>query len=123
MAESEWFNRGWTLQELLAPAAVEFYSEDWVRLGTKLNLVDDIQHTTGIEKRFLINRVSIRWACIGKKFSWASHRKTTRPEDAAYSLLGLVGVSMPMLYGEGQKAFYRLQLEILKQTRDHTIFV
>jgi len=123
LTESEWFRRGWTLQELLAPAVVEFYKKDWTRIGTKWSLVDDIQEATGIEKKYLLDRRMIKSACVGKKFSWASHRKTTRPKDAAYCMLGLLQVNMPMLYGEGSRAFHRLQLEILKQTRDHTIFV
>jgi hypothetical protein len=107
----------------LAPAVVEFYSQDWRRIGTKSSLVDDIQRATGIEKKFLLDRRNVKLACVGKKFGWASHRQTTRIEDIAYSLLGLVDVNMPMLYGEGPRAFYRLQLEIIKQTQDHTIFV
>jgi hypothetical protein len=59
---------------------------------------------------------------MATKFSWASCKTTTRVEDMAYCLLGLVRVNMPMLYGEGEKAFYRLQLEVIKQTNEHTIF-
>jgi hypothetical protein len=121
--ESVWFTRGWTLQELLAPAVVEFYSQDWKRLGTKLGLVDDVHCATGIEKIYLLHRSTIQSAPIGKRFSWAAYRETTRVEDVAYSLLGLVQINMPMLYGEGHRAFYRLQLEVLKTSRDHTIFV
>jgi hypothetical protein len=121
--QSAWFTRGWTLQELLAPATVEFYSDKWKRLGTKSSLVDALHYATRIEKEFILNRRNIGRACIGKKFSWASRRKTTRTEDMAYSLLGLFGINMPLLYGEGSRAFYRLQLEIMKQSSDRTIFV
>lgn len=117
-----WFRRGWTLQELLAPAVVEFYPHDWKRIGSKSSLANDIWRATGIEKEFILDRRKIKSASVGRKLSWTSQRKTTRPEDMAYSLLGIVDVNMPLLYGEGPRAFYRLQLEIMKQTPDHTIF-
>lgn len=49
-------------------------------------------------------------------------RKTTRVEDQAYSLLGLFGVHMSLLYGEGKNAFRRLQEELIRTSTDHTIF-
>jgi len=49
-------------------------------------------------------------------------RATSRVEDTAYSLMGLFNVFMPMLYGEGERAFIRLQEEIMKQSEDYTIF-
>lgn len=54
--------------------------------------------------------------------SWASDRKTTRVEDEAYSLLGIFDVNMPLIYGEGRKAFQRLQEEIVKRSRDQSLF-
>jgi hypothetical protein len=54
--------------------------------------------------------------------SWASKRETTRVEDTAYCLMGLFGVNMLPLYGEGRKAFMRLQLEILRMSDDESIF-
>jgi len=119
---SRWFKRGWTLQELLAPEAIEFYDSDWDFLGTKSSLIDRIFAATSINKIYLLHRAAIEDASIAAKFSWASTRETTREEDMAYCLLGLVQVNMPMLYGEGSGAFYRLQLEIIKQNNDHTIF-
>ncbi|KAH7066373.1 heterokaryon incompatibility protein-domain-containing protein [Paraphoma chrysanthemicola] len=119
---SRWFSRGWTLQELLAPDAVEFYDNSWKLLGTRARLVDHIQEITKIDRRFLLNRDTIRDASIATKFSWAAPRITTRVEDRAYCMLGLVQVNMPMLYGEGDRAFYRLQLEIIRQTNEHSIF-
>ena len=119
---SRWFSRGWTLQELLAPDVIEFYDSDWTFLGTKKSLVDEIFAATKIDKRCLLDRTAIENASIAARLSWASERGTTREEDTAYCLLGLVQVNMPMLYGEGTGAFYRLQLEIIKQTNDHTIF-
>jgi hypothetical protein len=119
LVKSRWFKRGWTLQELLAPAIVEFYSREWKRIGTKSSLADDIRRATGIQKKFFLDRRNIKPASVGTKFSWAAQRTTTRPEDTAYSLLGIVDVNMPMLYGEGSRAFYRLQLE--KDFRSHYI--
>ncbi|KAF2689095.1 hypothetical protein K458DRAFT_329214 [Lentithecium fluviatile CBS 122367] len=122
VADIRWFQRGWTLQELLAPSVVEFYNQEWQLLGTKCGLATIIQHVTRIEKKYLLDRHSIQDASVATKFSWASLRQTTRVEDTAYCLLGLVDVNMTMLYGEGTKAFYRLQLELLKKSNEHTIF-
>lgn len=122
LERSRWFTRGWTLQELLAPGFVEFYAHGWRRLGSRTKLVDRLVRATNIDKRFLLDRKLISGASIATKFSWASLRQTTRAEDMAYCLLGLVDVNMPMLYGEGHKAFYRLQLEIIKHRNEHTIF-
>lgn len=119
---SRWFKRGWTLQELLAPEIVEFYDISWTFLGTKSKLVHRISRVTGIERACLLNRDAIKYTSTGTKFSWASLRETTRVEDMAYCLLGLCRVNMPMLYGEGERAFYRLQLEIIKQENGHSIF-
>jgi hypothetical protein len=119
---SRWFKRGWTLQELLAPDAIEIFDSDWHFVGTKSSLLEGIYKATNIEKQYLLDRNAIENATIAAKFSWASGRTTTREEDMAYCLLGLVQVNMPMLYGEGSGAFYRLQLEIIKQTNEHTIF-
>jgi hypothetical protein len=106
---------------LLAPDAVEFYNEGWMFLGTKSRLIDTISRATGIERKFLLSRETIKDASVGTKFSWAASRATTRSEDMAYCMLGLVQVNMPMLYGEGDRAFYRLQLEIIKQSNEHSI--
>jgi hypothetical protein len=122
MAGARWFKRGWTLQELLAPRVVEFYNQDWEFIGTKCMLADFIQQETGIEQKYLLDRRLVKEASVATKFSWVSWRNTTRVEDMAYCLLGLVDINMAMLYGEGPKAFYRLQLELLKKTNEHTIF-
>ena len=115
--ESKWFKRGWTLQELLAPSEVVFFNKFWSKLGTKASLEDPISDITGIE-------YLSRWgqASIAQKMSWASKRETTRVEDMAYCLLGLFDVHMPPLYGEGESAFLRLQIEIMRQNDDETIF-
>jgi hypothetical protein len=114
---SKWFTRGWTLQELLAPSAVVFYNHDWIEIGTKSSLYDLITSITGIKP--LANYAE---ASIAQKMSWASQRETTREEDIAYCLMGLFGVNMPPLYGEGENAFMRLQLEILSKSADESIF-
>jgi hypothetical protein len=106
LERSRWFTRGWTLQKLLAPVYIEFYAQGWHRLGSRTRLVDRLVRATNIEKRFLLDRQLIFSASIATKFSWASLRQTTRAEDMAYCLLGLVDVNMPMLYGKGHRAFY-----------------
>lgn len=120
-ASSRWFTRGWTLQELLAPRNVCFYSSDWTFLGTKLELCDEISKITTISPPFL-RGTNVQHASVAKKMSWASKRKTTRVEDISYCLLGIFGVHMPMLYGEGENAFRRLQEEIIKVSNDQSLF-
>ena len=120
-ARSKWFTRGWTLQELLAPAIVTFFDQNWTEIGTKSSLRDSISVITGISSNYLANHYTDE-ICVGQKMSWASKRHTTRVEDAAYCLMGLFGVNMPLIYGEGDNAFMRLQLEILKVSTDHSLF-
>ena len=119
--KSIWFTRGWTLQELIAPPRVEFYNSTWNKLGTKESLKDTISTITGISVEVL-EGVDAESFSIAKRMSWASKRTTTRAEDVAYSLLGLFGINMPMIYGEGEGAFLRLQEEIMKHSDDHSLF-
>jgi hypothetical protein len=119
---SEWFGRGWTLQELLAPRFATFYGSRWENLGTRDTLAARIAASTGIEVAFLTGDRSFTSASIAKRMFWASTRKTTRLEDRAYSLLGIFDVSMPIIYGEGERSFVRLQEEILKVSDDHSLF-
>jgi len=119
---SRWFSRGWTLQELIAPRIISFYTEEWDFIGDKLHLAPYIQEVTGIALSVLESQSDIYKCSLAERFSWASKRKTTRIEDVAYCLLGLFGVSMPLLYGEGSSAFLRLQQVIVDQTDDETIF-
>ena len=120
LRESRWFTRGWTLQELLAPEFVTFYDRDWIDVGTKHSLQHLISDATGIDTSHLFEPGP---ASAAAKMSWASSRETTRPEDIAYSLLGLFDVNMPLLYGEGAaKAFERLQHEIIRSRDDESIF-
>ncbi|KAM0239529.1 hypothetical protein ACHAP5_008252 [Fusarium lateritium] len=118
---SRWFTRGWTLQELLAPHEIIFLADDWCEIGTKASLSTTISQITNID---VVTLVKHTWShvSVAMIMSWASKRQTTRLEDQAYSLLGLFDVNMPLIYGEGQKAFYRLQVEIMKFTNDDSLF-
>lgn len=119
---SVWFERGWTLQELVAPQLIVFYNRRWEFLGTKQTLSPLLTLWTGIDEAILDGEPLSRRS-IAQRMSWASKRVTTRHEDKAYCLLGIFDVNMPMLYGEGEeKAFLRLQEQIIKQSDDHTIF-
>ncbi|RMY07246.1 hypothetical protein D0868_05451 [Hortaea werneckii] len=121
-ARSRWFSRGWTLQELLAPNGIQFLSTDWTILGTKDSLADVISRRTQIRPRILRMRSGIQDCSISERMSWAAGRETTRTEDAAYCLMGLFSVNMPLLYGEGRKAFQRLQEEIMRYSDDQSLF-
>ncbi|PPQ78709.1 hypothetical protein CVT26_005557 [Gymnopilus dilepis] len=116
-----WFTRGWTLQELLAPLSVVFYDKDWVEIGTKASLRGVITEVTNISKQVLLANHGGE-VSIAERMLWAVNRETTRIEDIAYCLLGLFGINMPILYGEGENAFARLQKEIIATSDDHTIF-
>ncbi|KAI1208125.1 uncharacterized protein F4807DRAFT_154026 [Annulohypoxylon truncatum] len=121
-SRSRWYTRGWTLQELIAPADLRFYSKDWCLLGNKSELSPIIHFITHIEPKFLDSK-NLELASVAKRMSWASNRNTSRVEDIAYCLLGIFDVNMPLLYGEGKKAFRRLQEEIIKvRFDDHSIF-
>ncbi|KAK1829582.1 heterokaryon incompatibility protein-domain-containing protein [Podospora conica] len=125
LAECRWFSRGWTLQELIAPRAITttFFDGNWKSIGTKTSLLAQICEATLIDEACLTKVRSIWTFGVAERMSWASKRKTTRPEDIAYCLLGLFGVNMPLLYGEGAaRAFLRLQHEILQVSNDQTIF-
>ncbi|PMD32052.1 HET-domain-containing protein [Hyaloscypha variabilis F] len=117
---TKWFTRGWTLQELIAPRSVEFYAEDWTDLGTKSSRRDEISLITGIDVRVLDGE-NPAICNVAERLSWAASRQTTRIEDAAYCLLGIFQVHMPLLYGESDRALIRLQEEILKTTEDYTL--
>lgn len=122
-AQSRWFKRGWTLQELIAPKTVTFFSKDWTVLGTRISLANAISSITRIDKGILTGIQDLKYVSIAKRMSWASDRETTRQEDIAYCLMGLFDVNMAMLYGEGgEKAFRRLQEQIMQDSDDETIF-
>ncbi|KAL1949832.1 hypothetical protein VTO73DRAFT_8713 [Trametes versicolor] len=121
---SVWHTRGWTLQELLAPACVIFLSKTWHTLGSKHSLVGALAEVSRI-KRDVLTRSRLDWlegVSVAERMSWAAHRRTTRVEDRAYSLMGIFGINMPTIYGEGPRAFMRLQEEILQRIPDQSIF-
>ena len=121
MGRSRWFTRGWTLQELIAPDHVAFYSRSWAHMGTKKALASFISDVTGIDQLCIRKERALRTYSIAQRMSWAADRSTTRPEDMAYCLLGIFGINIPLLYGEGNRAFIRLQEEILRTSDDHSV--
>jgi hypothetical protein len=161
-AANRWFQRGWTLQELIAPTRVDFYDKNWICFGDRVSLVKLLSGVTKIDElalrwhpepkcsaapvmsvaaasaREAVGRSSLpRVPCkfcyqgvpemldsisVATRMSWAADRRTTREEDTAYSLLGIFGVNMPLLYGEGPGAFLRLQHEIVRNSPDQSIF-
>jgi hypothetical protein len=109
---SRWFTRSWTLQELLAPTSVEFFSADGKRVGDRISLEQEIHNITGISIRALQGNPLCQFN-VDQRLSWAKGRQAKREEDAAYSLLGIFDIYMPLIYGEGRKkAFIRLHREI-----------
>jgi hypothetical protein len=142
--QCEWFDRGWTLQELLAPKHCVFFTAAWKIIGHKhfwsrplcpcgknesmptylscgTNLLPQLAATSKIPEDILSGRTLVDTASVAQRMSWASHRTTTRVEDRAYSLLGIFDINMPLLYGEGPKAFRRLQEEIIRTSTDPSI--
>ena len=148
LSNSSWFSRGWTLQELLAPLLCIFVDHSWKIIGHVCNGCEDKMNPCchpsqaeefGLSLSELVSEITrIPQHClkplvkggaaryedhsIAERFSWAARRTTTRVEDEAYCLLGLLGINMPLLYGEGSMAFIRLQEEIIKRSSDSSIF-
>ncbi len=125
---SRWFTRGWTLQELLAPTDLVFFSQSWAELGSRDDRAYYISVSTGIAEDYIrAGRRNMDWdirrASIACRMSWLSGRTTTRSEDMAYCMLGIFDIHIPLLYGEGgRRAFVRLQEEIIKVSNDQSIF-
>jgi hypothetical protein len=117
-----WFTRGWTLQELLAPRDMVFFGPKWTTIGRKTELTGVLEEITGIPCAVLTGDKRLNEVSVADRMNWAARRQTTREEDIAYCLMGVFDVNMPMMYGEGRKAFLRLQEEILKQTQDDSLF-
>ncbi|KAH6972780.1 heterokaryon incompatibility protein-domain-containing protein [Ilyonectria sp. MPI-CAGE-AT-0026] len=124
---SRWFTRGWTLQELVAPQKLDFFANDWTLIANRHELASRISHITNIKEAHLVDatpaaqRNLLARTSVAEKMSWASKRETTRKEDTAYCLLGILGVNMPLIYGEGERAFLRLQEEVVRTSFDPTI--
>ncbi|KIM95217.1 hypothetical protein OIDMADRAFT_66674, partial [Oidiodendron maius Zn] len=111
---SRWFTRGWTLQELLAPNSVEFFSQEGKLLGNKKTLEQQIHEITRIAVA-AIRGAPLSNFTVEERLLWAENRQTTREEDKAYSLLGIFNIYMPLIYGERREhAFRRLREEIEK---------
>ncbi|KAI0022651.1 heterokaryon incompatibility protein-domain-containing protein [Xylariomycetidae sp. FL0641] len=135
LSEARWWSRGWTLQELLAPNKLVFFSGSWEPIGV-INKADgatskntpyqdfttSVSAITGIGRVFLLGLQSLSEASIALRMSWAASRVTTRVEDMSYCLMGLFGINMPLLYGEGERAFQRLQHLIMGVSTDQSIF-
>ncbi|KAL1948065.1 hypothetical protein VTO73DRAFT_12140 [Trametes versicolor] len=121
--ESRWHLRGWTLQELIAPEHIIFLTETWDVLGTKMSLAKTLERITGVDFDILVGRATLNSVSVARRMSWAAKRQTTRVEDRAYSLLGIFGLHMSPIYGEGKNAFLRLQEEIIRTIPDQSIFV
>ncbi|KAI6016696.1 hypothetical protein BKA83DRAFT_4335034, partial [Pisolithus microcarpus] len=129
VGSSEWFRRGWTLQELLAPRTVLFYTQNWslYKNLTSANhkkdatVLAELARATGMEPQFLYD-FSPGMDNARSRLQWASSRLTTRPEDIAYSLFGIFNVHLPVLYGESaENALGRLLTEIVSQSGDISV--
>lgn len=121
LRDSRWFTRGWTLIELLAPTRCQFFNRQWVSVGEKSDpqLCDTISSVTGISGEYLRDRDLVHTkATLAERMKWSENRKTTRAEDKAYCLLGLFNVYMPLIYGEGERAFSRLKMEVERSHED-----
>ncbi|RDI82296.1 hypothetical protein Vi05172_g7732 [Venturia inaequalis] len=120
-----WFSRGWTLQELIAPPSLIIYDSEWNAVASRSEIAVALAGITHIDKHIFVNRMVLWDTSVATRMSWASMRITTREEDLAYSLMGIFDINMPLLYGEGSKAFRRLQEEIIRTWTDvdHTILV
>lgn len=124
LKESRWFTRGWTLQELIAPTNLTFLDEGWKELGSKkdLDFQRILSECTRVPTGILSGEDDLDIFSVAQKMSWAAKRETTRVEDRAYSLMGLFGVNIPLIYGERETSFIRLQEEIMRISDDHSIF-
>jgi hypothetical protein len=116
--KSRWFTRCWTLQELLAPASVEFFSSNHKRLGNKEELLEDISRITGIPRKVLCDQRTISDFDVKQRMAWACNRRAKREEDYAYSLLGIFGVHMPLIYGEGRKQALKRLRRAIKESKE-----
>ncbi|KAK4173982.1 putative vegetative incompatibility protein [Triangularia setosa] len=123
LPKCRWFERGWTLQELIAPKNVVFFDREWNERGTKTGLSGILAEITGIPEDLLKGEAKLSDYSVARRMSWASMRETKRVEDMAYCLMGIFNVSMSLIYGEGMEAFYRLQEAIVEESADLSIFV
>ncbi|KAK6206477.1 hypothetical protein LQW54_007770 [Pestalotiopsis sp. IQ-011] len=122
LKDCRWFSRGWTLSELLAPSEIFFYGPNWNEFGRKTEIYETLHDITGIPQDILRKEKRFEDVNVAARMSWAAERQTTRPEDLAYCLMGIFDINMPLLYGEGNKAFIRLQEQIMSQIQDDSLF-
>lgn len=123
-SKSRWFQRGWTLQELIAPRRLESFNHAWKPLGERdRELLNSVIERTAISPEVFGNSRVLREVPIARRMSWMAHRRTTRKEDEAYCLLGIFGVNIPLLYGEAESAFVRLQEELIRRFSDHSLLI
>ncbi|KIJ63024.1 hypothetical protein HYDPIDRAFT_92997, partial [Hydnomerulius pinastri MD-312] len=129
LQKEEWFERGWTLQELLAPRSLKFYGQNWTPLGADalsndkedeklLRAVCTVTHIPIDDLRDFVPGMTM----VREKMIWASKRRTTRAEDIAYSLIGIFDVNLSVAYGEGDWAFHRLMEVIIHSSDEWGIF-
>ncbi|KAH7303810.1 heterokaryon incompatibility protein-domain-containing protein [Stachybotrys elegans] len=116
-----WFQRGWTLQELIAPSDIKFYNRNWEYCFDKSDTAYQLGMISSVDPDILSHSKDLSTISVAQKMSWAARRCTTRTEDTAYCLLGIFDINMPLLYGEGEKAFSRLQAEIIRACPDPSI--
>ncbi|KAH4152831.1 hypothetical protein HBH69_167280 [Parastagonospora nodorum] len=122
-SKPEWFTRGWTLQELIAPKQVSFYNKDWKYFGELAEHAKAIEEVTNVPEMVLKGDIKPNKCSVAQRMSWAANRNTTRDEDMSYSLFGLFDVNLVPMYGEGgTKAFIRLQEAIMSRTNDMSLF-
>ncbi|KAG6329234.1 hypothetical protein ID866_9855, partial [Astraeus odoratus] len=129
LSQSVWLTRGWTLQELLAPRRVLFYTQKWTlyKNPTSSNhktdraIVRELEKATSIASQFLVDfQPGVDKA--RSRLQWASRRYTTRSEDIAYALFGIFNLHLPVLYGEStDHALGRLLAEIISKSGDVSI--
>ncbi|XPT00388.1 hypothetical protein M3J09_009542 [Ascochyta lentis] len=112
---SEWFERGWTLQELLAPREMQFYDKRWKFMGTRGELAKLVGRVSGISPEYLNRTRDLNDASCAMKMSWMAGRVTQKVEDVAYSLIGLFDIHLDPIYGEGTRSFIRLQEAIMTE--------
>ncbi|PYH73618.1 ankyrin repeat-containing protein [Aspergillus vadensis CBS 113365] len=120
--KSRWLTRGWTLQELITPSKMVFLNERWEPLGDRATLRDRLSKYTGIPAGILSGDEDLETSSVAQRMSWAAKRQTRRVEDRAYSLMGIFNINMPLIYGEGENAFIRLQEEIMRISDDQSLF-
>lgn len=117
-SQCRWFHRGWTLQELVASEDVHFFVKSWKLRGDKSRLRSQLSRITGIDVKVLANSASLPTISVASRMSWAANRHTSRVEDFAYCLFGIFDVNLPLIYGEGEKAFIRLQEAVAQENDD-----